>query len=321
LKQREDYLAYLSGKLEDSDMIKNILISGGSGLIGNEVTKLLEKKGYQVAWLSRSPEKYEQKSYGWDLEKMKMDEKAIPWADAVIHLAGEGVADKRWTATRKKKILESRTRSSQLLHDQIAKNAKKPAVFVSASGINYYGSDRGDEWLDEKSSVGSDFLSGVVVAWEGEAKKVSVLDVRMVILRTGIVLDKSGGALKELMKPPIAAPLDNGDQWMSWIEKEDLARLYVYAIENEQVKGIYNAVGPFPDTNRDLTKLAAKKSGKPYLGIGVPGFALRLALGEMAEIVLGGLRVSGKKIQSEGFEFKYKTLEEALDNIYEKQKK
>ncbi len=299
-------------------MIKNILISGGSGLIGGELTKQLEEIGYQVAWLSRSPDKYQQKSFSWDLEKMTMDEEALEWADAVIHLAGEGVADKRWTATRKKKIMESRTLSTELICKGISKSKNKAKVFLCASGINYYGSDAGDTWLDERTAPGDDFLANVVIAWEGEAKKIGELGVRTVMFRTGIVLDKSGGALKELLKPPVAAPLDDGEQWMSWIQIEDLAGMYIFGIENENINGVYNAVAPNPERNRDLTKLAAKKSGKIYVGLGVPGFALRLALGALAEIVLGGLRVSSNKIEKAGFKFKYKTLGEALEKTFSK---
>ncbi len=285
-------------------------------MIGAKITWLMEKKGYRVAWLSRTPRKYNQKSFAWDLDKMTLDRDAIQWADAIIHLAGEGVADKRWTAERKKEIIQSRTHSTQLLHQNLIKSTKKPAVIVSASGINYYGSDTGDVWMDEQKPNGSDFLSQVVVVWEEEAKKLEELDIRTVILRTGIVLDTKGGALKEMLKPPIAAPLGSGNQWMSWIQIEDLARMYAFAIENEKVKGIYNAVGPNPTTNRELTKRAAKKEGKPFINIGVPGFGLKLVLGELADIVLGGIRVSSRKIEKEGFEFRYPTIEAAIEKTY-----
>ena len=297
-------------------MMKNILITGGSGLVGKKITGLLEKNGYEVAWLSRSPGKYKQKSFAWDVDKQTIDPDAIQWAEGIIHLAGEGIADKRWTAERKKAILQSRTQSTLLLIHAIEKSKKKPEVFVSASAVGYYGFNTGETLMDENGKAGNDFLAQVVVAWESDVEKIADYGIRTVMLRIGIVLDNKGGALVEMLKPPIAAPLGNGQQWMSWIAIDDLARIFLFAIENREMKGIYNAVGPNPATNAELTKAAAKKVGKIYAGIGVPGFALKIVLGEMAQMVIGGNKVSPKKIQKEGFEFKYPVLEDALEKIY-----
>jgi uncharacterized protein (TIGR01777 family) len=296
--------------------MRNILITGGSGLVGRKITQILERKGYTVAWLSRNPNNNSQKSFAWDIEKQSLDEEAIVWADGIIHLAGAGVADKRWSASRKKAILESRTNSTALLRQAMEKANKRPEVFVSASAVGYYGFNTGDQQVDENSPSGSDFLSQVVIAWENEVKEVEKLAIRTVMLRIGIVLDNQGGALVEMLKPPVAAPLGHGKQWMSWIAIDDLARMFFFALENQQVKGIYNAVGPKPATNEELTQKAAKKVGKVYVGLGVPGFALKLVLGEMAQMVLGGNKVSAKKIRDAGFEFRYPTLEEALEKIY-----
>ncbi len=296
--------------------MKNILITGGSGLIGKKITGLLERKGYEVAWLSRSPEKYKQKSFAWDVDKQTIDTEALQWAEGIIHLAGEGVADKRWTAERKKVILQSRTQSTLLLKGAIEKSDKKPGVFISASAVGYYGFNTGDSLMDENGKPGSDFLSQVVAAWESEVEKIADSGIRTVMLRTGIVLDNKGGALVEILKLPVTAPLGNGQQWMSWIAIDDLARMFLFAIENKDVKGVYNAVGPNPATNAELTKAAAKKAGKMYVNIGVPGFALKIFLGEMAQMVLGGNKVSAKKIQKAGFEFRYPVLEDALEKIY-----
>jgi uncharacterized protein (TIGR01777 family) len=156
----------------------------------------------------------------------------------------------------------------------------------------------------------------VVIAWENEVKKMESLQLRTVLLRIGIVLDAEGGALGEMLKPPVAAPLGSGDQWMSWIHIEDLARMFVFALEKTTLQGILNAVGPNPATNQQLTKEAAAAKGKPYLGIGVPGFALKLVLGEMAAMVLGGNRVSSQKIQKAGFEFEFPELKAALKDIF-----
>lgn len=296
--------------------MKNILITGGSGLVGKQITSLLERKGYAVAWLSRSPQRNKQKSFSWDVDQFTIDQEAINWADGIIHLAGEGVADKRWTASRKKAILESRTRSSALLQQAMEKAAQKPQAFVSASAVGFYGFNTGDALMDENGPAGNDFLAQVVIAWEDQVKKIEALGIRTVMLRIGIVLDSKGGALVEMLKPPVAAPLGSGQQWMSWIAIQDLARMFLFALEHENVRGIYNAVGPKPATNEELTQKAAKKVGKFYVGMGVPGFALKLVLGEMAQMVLGGNKVSAKKIQEAGFEFRYPNLEEALEKVY-----
>lgn len=296
--------------------MQHILITGGSGLVGQQITELLEKKGYEVAWLSRSTQG--KKTFLWNVEKEEIDPNAIEWADAIVHLAGAGVAEKRWTPERKKLILESRTQSTQLLFSAIEKSAKKPSTFISASAVGYYGFNTGTTLVDEGSKPGSDFLAEVVMAWENEVKKMESLQLRTVLLRIGIVLDAEGGALGEMLKPPVAAPLGSGDQWMSWIHIEDLARIFVFALEKTTLQGIFNAVGPNPATNQQLTKEAAAAKGKPYLGIGVPGIALRLVLGEMAAMVLGGNRVSSQKIQKSGFEFEFPELKAALKDIFSK---
>lgn len=297
--------------------MKNILITGGSGLVGKKITQLLEKKGYEVAWLSRNPEKNKQQSFFWDVDKGNIDQKSIEWADAIIHLAGEGVADKRWTDSRKRAILESRTLSTQMLYNAIEKADAKPEVFISASAVGYYGFNTGDTLQVEDSTAGKDFLAQVVIAWENRVKMLEKIGLRTVMLRIGIVLDKDGGALKEMMKPPVAAPLGTGRQWMSWIQIDDLARMFVFALEDEKVQGIYNAVGPKPATNAELTEKAAKKVNKLFMNFGVPAFGLKLALGEMAQMVLGGNKVSSKKIEQEGFKFRYPDLESALEKIYQ----
>lgn len=296
--------------------MKNILITGGSGLIGRKITELLENRGMEVAWLSRSTQG--RKYFQWNISKHELDPEAMEWADAVIHLAGAGVADERWSPERKKQILDSRVKSTRLLYDAIEKATEKPTTFISASAVGYYGFNTGTALVDENSSAGHDFLAEVVVAWEQEVKKIENLNLRTVLLRIGIVLDAEGGALGEMLKPPVAAPLGNGDQWMSWIHIEDLARMFLFALDKTTLQGVYNAVGPNPATNQLLTQEAARAKGKPYIGIGVPGFVLRLVLGEMAAMVLGGNRVSCQKIQKAGFEFEFEDLKEALKDLFKK---
>jgi uncharacterized protein len=294
--------------------MNRILITGGSGLIGKRLTLLLEKKDYEVAWLSRSSQA--QKHFLWDVEKKSIDPQAMEWADAVIHLAGSGVAEKRWTPERKKRILESRTKSTELLYTAIERANEKPNTFISASAIGFYGFNTGTQLIDETSPAGSDFLAEVVMAWENEVRKMEFLHLRTVLLRTGIVLSSEGGALEEMLKPPVAAPLGSGDQWMSWIHLDDLTQMYLFALEKTTLQGVYNAVAPNPATNQQLTREAAQAKGKPFLNIGVPGFVLRIILGEMAGMVLGGNRVSCQKIQKAGFQFEYFELSAALKNLF-----
>ena len=294
--------------------MKNILITGGSGLVGKAITQTLEKKGYQVAWLSRSSQN--KKSFLWDVEKQEIDQNAIEWSDAIIHLAGSGVAEKRWTSERKKDILKSRTESTQLLWKAIQKATKKPEAFISASAVGFYGFDTGETLKTEDAQPGNDFLAEVVVAWEMEVEKIEALGVRTAILRIGIVLDKIGGALSEILKPPVAAPLGSGDQWMSWIHIQDLAKLFVFALESPEMKGKFNAVAPNPVKNKKLTRAAAKAKGKAFLGIGVPEFVIKLILGEMAAMVLGGNRVSAEKTLETNFQFEFPSLDLALKDLF-----
>jgi uncharacterized protein (TIGR01777 family) len=294
--------------------MKNILITGGSGLVGKAITQTLEKKGYQVAWLSRSSQN--KKSFLWDVEKQEIDQNAIEWSDAIIHLAGSGVAEKRWTSERKKDILKSRTESTRLLWKAIQKATKKPEAFISASAVGFYGFDTGETLKTEDAQPGNDFLAEVVVAWEMEVEKIEALGVRTAILRIGIVLDKIGGALSEILKPPVAAPLGSGNQWMSWIHIQDLAKLFVFALENPEMKGKFNAVAPNPVKNKKLTRDAAKAKGKAFLGIGVPEFVIKLILGEMAAMVLGGNRVSAEKTLETNFQFEFPSLDLALKDLF-----
>ncbi len=294
--------------------MKRILITGGTGLIGLKLTTHLEEKGYEVAWLSRRIQN--RKSFLWNVERGQIDSDSIEWADAVIHLAGAGVAESRWTEERKRLILESRTKSTKLLHDAIENAKSKPDAFISASAVGFYGFNTGTNLMTEDFPPGTDFLAEVVKQWEAEVQKIESLQIRTVLLRIGIVLDALGGALPEMLKPPVAAPLGSGDQWMSWIHVDDLVRMFAFALEKTTLQGTFNAVGPNPATNQELTKSAARAVGKTYVGLGVPAFLLKFILGEMADMVLGGNRVSSQKIQKAGFQFEYPKLGEALSAVY-----
>jgi uncharacterized protein len=296
-----------------------ILVTGGSGLIGSRLSELLTEAGYEVAWLSRSSgtaDKY--KTYTWDIEGGVIQDGALEGLKAVVHLAGAGVADKRWTEARKKLILESRTKSTALLMEKLSGIGLKPKVFVGASAIGYYGADTGDAMVDEKSPAGDDFLAQVVKSWEASSAPIEGMGIRRVLIRVGVVLSNNGGALPQLLAPlkfGFGAPLGTGKQWMSWIHIDDLCRLFLEAIENTAYTGVYNGVSPSPVTNKEITKEAAKVLNKPLWLPPVPGFVLKVALGEMAQIVLGGSKISSKKAEEMGFKYDYTHLNSALKNI------
>lgn len=297
-------------------MSKKVLITGGTGLVGKALIELLHAKGYQVAVLSRSAKAMSKATaYTWDIAKEYIDPLAFEGTEVIIHLAGAGVAEKRWTADRKEEIYNSRTKSSLLLYNHLKNNPHQVNTFVAASAIGLYGMDTGSAIIKENAPTGSDFLAHVTDAWEASTRKIATLGIRLVQTRIGIVLSNEGGALKELLKPPLAAPLGNGQQYMSWIHIKDLCNQIIFAIENKQVIGPINAVGPKPMSNREFTKLAARVFKKPYLPIPVPKLVLKLMLGEMAQIVLGGNRVSAEKIMTTGFQFEFSKLNAALKDL------
>ncbi len=300
-------------------MPRNVLITGGTGLIGSRLTQMLIQQHYQVAWLSRGKQQSAGvKVYQWDVEKGYIAEEALRETDHIIHLAGAGVADKRWTKARKQEILESRTHPTRLLFEKLQQVPNSVKTFISASAIGIYGANRGDELLTENSTFGSDFLARVTQAWEAGVQPVQTLGIRTAILRIGIVLSKSGGALEKMTQPiraGIGAPLGSGNQWISWIHEDDLCRMFRFGLENEAMQGVYNAVAPEPASNEELTREAARLLGKPVLPINVPAFALKLAVGELATAVLGSAKVSGQKIAATGFRFEYPELSRALRNL------
>ncbi|MEM9389222.1 MAG: TIGR01777 family oxidoreductase [Bacteroidota bacterium] len=300
-------------------MSKTVLITGGSGLVGSRITELLLEKGFKVKWLSRrSGKKGQVEVYPWHIEKGTIDVRCLDNTDYIVHLAGAGVADKKWTKERKKEILESRTHSTQLLKTTLASNTHNVKAFVSASAIGFYGWNSGGIWKKEESRFGDDFLATVTKAWEAEVDEVEKLGVRTVKLRIGIVLSEKGGALKEITKPiklGAGAALGSGDQYMSWIHVDDLSNMFIHALENDEVTGVYNAVGPNPVMNKELSKQSAKVLGKPFFLPNVPGFVLKLMLGEMASMVLGGSRVASEKIEATGFEFAFPELNPALEDL------
>ncbi len=303
-------------------MSQKVLITGGTGLIGSRLTQLLRQAGYEVSYLSRHKSDITGvKVYLWDIEKGYVATEAIQDADYIVHLAGAGVADERWTDRRKKEITDSRTQTGQLLAEKLQKFPHQVKAFLSASAIGIYGADRGDELLTENSPSGTDFLATVTKAWETSVEPIAAAGIRTVKFRIGIVLSEKGGALAKLVQPirvGAGAPLGSGRQWMSWIHIDDLCRLIIYAMENENMQGVYNAVAPHPATNRELTHKAAEVLQKPLLLPNVPGFALRLAIGNMADVVLGSAKVSDEKVRGIGFDFQFPQLTPALHDLLQK---
>jgi uncharacterized protein (TIGR01777 family) len=300
-------------------MHNHILLTGGSGLIGKSLTKLLLDKGYVVSHLSRSPGKNPRvKTYLWDVHTGQIDAACIEGVDTIIHLAGAGVADKRWTNKRKKELVESRTKSIRLIYELLKSKQHKVTSVISASATGYYG-DRGDMLLTEDSKPADDFLAECCIAWEKAVDEGEELGLRIVKFRTGVVLNKKGGALPQMATPVkwyVGSPLGDGKQWIPWIHWHDVQKLYLYAIMNNKLSGTFNMVAPVPVTNQEMTHAVAKQLHKPLWAPKVPEFVLDLLLGEMSSIVLASTKASPQKIEETGFKFDYPELEGALKEIY-----
>ncbi len=301
-------------------MNKTVLITGGTGSIGRRLTQLLQQEGYQVSLLSRSKKDIPTVHvYQWDVAKGHIDPQAIATADHIIHLAGEGIADSRWTDQRKDEIINSRTQSTELLAQALAKNPHNVKSFIGASAIGYYGGDTDDRPLTETSQGGSDFLAQAVRAWERSEEQVASLGIRTVKMRIGVVLMADGGALPKLVQPirlGAGAPIGSGQQYISWIHLDDLCRLFIQALSTDSWKGVYNAVAPNPVTNETLTRAIAQVLHRPILLPNIPAFAIKLLYGEMGIVVTGGNYVLNKRIADETrFAYEYADLTKALENL------
>lgn len=281
---------------------------------------MLLDKGYLVAHLGRSPREGKVKSFVWNVDNFAIEPSALKGITTIIHLAGAGVADKRWTEKRKKEILDSRVNSTRLLHDVLKKGHHQVTEFISASAIGYYGVD-GEKIFLEDDPPAQDFMAEVTRQWEAETKKIESLGIRVVNIRTGIVLSERGGALKQMITPVklfVGAPLGSGQQYVSWIHIDDLCQMFIKAMEDDSMTHAYNAVALYSVTNLELTKAIATILKRPLFLPAVPAFVLKLLLGKMAFYVLNGAKVSSEKIQKAGFQFKFKTLEDALKDLLDK---
>lgn len=295
---------------------KIILIAGGSGLIGVEVQNELIKSGHEVRVLTRKKQP-NAPYFHWYPKEKEIDQIALQGVQVIINFSGKPIAGKRWTKEYKNAILNSRIKSTQYLHE-LSKNMPDLQQYISASGITCYGYEDPIKIYNENDKFGSDFLSIIVKRWEEVADLFSHTQ-KVVKLRTGVVLTEKGGALPKMskqIKNYIGAPLGSGDQIMPWISLKDIARLYTYAV-NHQLEGAYNASSA-NISNRKLTHLLAERLNKPLWLPKVPEFILKWVLGEMSSLVIKGVRIDNSKITETGFEFKHKTIEEALEYIYDR---
>jgi len=299
-----------------------ILITGATGFVGTHLIEAILKSGDSPVVLSRNVTSAQKKLgssieiHAWNPETELAPEKVLESVDAVIHLAGEGIANKRWSEKQKKKILDSRVLGTRNLVSALNHlKGKKPQVLVSASAIGFYG-NRGSDELTEGSLLGNGFLSDVCSAWETEARKLRS-DMRLVIPRIGIVLGKEGGVLQKLLplfKLGAGGPVGSGNQYMSWIHVKDLVSLLLYAAKQDSLKGVINAVAPHPVTNRDFSKALGKAVHRPAF-MPAPSFGIRLAMGELSDLVLHSQKVLPKVAEESGFPFQFKEIQPALDQI------
>lgn len=297
----------------------NILVAGGTGFIGGRLLEALKRDGHAVTLLTRNAAKadcFRKIGCSILLWSDPAWPKALESADAVINLSGEGVADARWSAARKEKILSSRVDSTRALVEAMKKAPVRPKVLVNASAVGFYG-PRNDEGIDERSAAGRSFLSEVCVAWEREALKAEALGARVVLLRIGVVLGAGGGALTRMLLPfrlGLGGRLGSGEQWFPWVHVDDVVGLAREALTNTALKGPVNAVAPGSATNAEFTAALGRALHRPTIAA-VPGFALKIILGEMSEMMLTGQRALPAAAQKAGYRFKYPQIKECLGEI------
>ncbi len=292
-----------------------VLITGASGLIGKALQTSFAEKGYEMLLASRNAPTDDQ-HIQWSIEDGFTEPERLEGIDVVVHLAGENVSGLRWTDEKKKAIRDSRVLGTRNVVEAISKLKSKPKVLIASSAIGFYG-ERGDDEVTESSSPGDNFLAEVTKAWETESRRAEDAGIRTVLLRTGIVLSKDGGALATMLTPfklGVGGVVGSGKQWMSWISLDDVVAIVNYAIENENVRGAINAVSPNPVTNEEFTKTLGEVLYRPTF-IPLPGFAVGMIFGEMGEVLLlASTKVAPKRLEDAGFEFKYPELKAAIEH-------
>ncbi len=302
------------------DGMAHILITGGTGFIGRALCKDLLDKKHDITVLSRTPDKVSSVCGQQAKAIGSLDDipKGTP-VDAIINLAGAPIADARWTLKRKIRLLSSRITTTRQILDLIDRLEMKPEVLVSASAVGYYG-DQGDTMLDEESGYKDDFAHQLCAEWERTARQAEAYSVRVCLLRIGLVIGPDGGFLKKMILPfklGLGGRLGNGKQWMSWVHRDDLINMLLMLLERPALSGTFNGTAPNPVTNREFTQTLAKCLHRPAF-LPVPAPLLKLALGEMSILLLGGQRVIPKRFQAERFDFRFETLDHALDDVLEK---
>jgi uncharacterized protein (TIGR01777 family) len=298
-----------------------IIVTGASGLIGRALVSSLSKQGHQLTALVRRESKHKAAAdvteVQWNPAAGELDAARLVGHDATVHLAGEPIASGRWTEQKKRRIVESRVQSTRLLAETLARLQTRPRAFLCASAIGYYG-DRGSELLTEESAPGVDFLSRVCREWEAACEPARAAGIRTVNLRIGVVLSRKGGALAQMLTPfklGLGGRIGNGWQYMSWIALDDVVGAIEHALTDESLAGPVNVVAPQPVKNVEFTKTIGRVLGRPTL-LPMPTFALRLALGEMAdELLLASTRVEPTRLKASGYQFKYPQLEPALSHL------
>jgi len=306
--------------------MEKILITGGSGLIGKALAEQLHKKGYELSILGRKQGKKISNSYSyyyWDIDQSEIDTKAIENVSCIVHLAGENISEKAWSPKQKIIIENSRVKSAQLLYQACLEKNVWPKTFVSSSAIGYYGTFNSEKILTEEDEPGEDFLALIGKKWEATAEQFEQQGVRTVKIRTGVVLSKHGAAYPKMAKPAkfgMAAAFGSGKQYVPWIHLHDIVNIFIKAIEDKNMHGAYNGVAPQHITNKQLTKAIATGLNKNYWLPNIPGFILKTVFGEMSDILLKGTRISSKKIEKEGFSFKYPDIEHAIKELSKKEK-
>jgi len=298
------------------EIAKKVLISGGSGLLGRRLTQILEQEGYEVAWLSRRGKFSGQKVFEWDIKAGRIDEAALEWAGHILHLAGEGIADKRWTKPRKEELLLSRTMPGELLKKKIEERGGFQGRIICASAVGYYGATTSEHVFSETDESGSDFMADVCRKWEASSTNlIQKATGGGAILRIGIVLSADGGALPKLALPVkyyVGSSLGSGKQMIPWIHIDDVCRMFLHCLKNKDCKGIYNATGPQSVRHDTLIKCIGDVLSRPVFLPHVPEFVLKAMLGEMSVMVTAGAAVSSERIRMSGFSYLYPDLFSAL---------
>jgi len=302
--------------------METVVITGGTGLIGKPLSKRLIEKGYNVVHLTRKSNPQSSiPYYFWNPERNEIDRKAISEADYIIHLAGAGIGDKRWTKKRRQLIYDSRIKTCELLFNKVKESGTNLKAFISASGIGYYGTETSEKIFSETDQPSGDFIGKVCHQWEQMAGRFEESGVRTVKIRTGIVLTRKGGALARMMIPVrmgIGSALGNGRQYIPWIHIDDLCNIYIKALEDTALRGAFNAVAPEHKTNKDFMRILAKVLKKPFFFPNIPAVVLKIIFGKMSGILLYGSKVSAGRIIAAGYSFQFPELENALRDLLKK---